>query len=234
MKQLIPTMDWFLRLVIFYSVGMYVAEIEIVNSANSLESPLFWLWSERVVASIFTLELIIRWLCRDYLKTGTGSRINSVKSLMFWVDMIAILPFWIGFFVPVEWLGLIRTLRILRLMKLYRYCKSLRKFIKGLMVAKSKLLGAATVVMIVVLFSMVAIHELEAKAQPESFGSLFDCLWYVMVTLTTVGYGDISPITHGGKIFAQFMMIAGLGVMASFIGIVGGAVLEEMKNDDDV
>lgn len=225
-KQVPNWFNYILRFLILYTVVMVFVEIDYVGSSDSVSGHPFFLWSERIVAFIFTLEFIIR--ARKGIKTGDSDRYPV--TLMGGIDLLAIIPFWAGFFVPVAWLGVIRSLRILRLLKLYRYSKSLQSFVGGLVRAKRQLGGVTIIVAVTIAFSAVAIYEFEKGSQPENFGTLTNCVWYTVVTLTTVGYGDISPITPGGKFFAQFMMLAGLGIMASFIGVVGGAVVAELED----
>ena len=95
----------------------------------------------------------------------------------------------------------------------------------------------ALIVVILGLFSAVGIHEIEKEAQPEVFGSLTDSLWWTTVTLMTVGYGDVTPITPMGKIFAQIVMLVGVALTAAFIGIVGSSVythMQQMEVDEEI
>ena len=89
------------------------------------------------------------------------------------------------------------------------------------------------IVLIFVLFSAVGIREIEREAQPQTFGSLFNSIWWAIVTLMSVGYGDAVPITSIGKAFAQFVMVVGVGLTAAFIGIVGSNVYSEVQNLED-
>ena len=145
------------------------------------------------------------------------------------IDFIAILPFWLGFIVPAEWLGLVRTLRVLRLLKWYRYSQSVRIFSHALFDCRRYLFGMTLIVVILGLFSAVGIYELEKEAQPEAFGSLTNSLWWTTVTLMTVGYGDAAPVTTMGKFFAQIVMLVGVALTAAFIGIVGTSVYSHMQ-----
>ena len=151
----------------------------------------------------FTLEYFMR--ARQagayYLKSGAG-----------FIDLIAVLPFWLGFFLPESWLGLVRSMRVLRLLKLYRYSKAMRVFLKALVGTKRHLGGMFLIVFIIMLFGAVGIHEIEKDAQPEQFNSLRNCIWWTVVTLMTVGYGDMYPITTMGKVFAEVLMVLGLAL----------------------
>ena len=222
-----PLAEITIQVFIVASVALYILEVDVGLSTDSLTGDPFWLWSERVIAGIFTVEFLMRWKI-------VGER--YIFSVVGVIDFIAILPFWIGFVVPMEWLGIIRTLRVLRLLKWYRYSLSVRTFMQALYYSKRYLIGMVLIVIILTLFSAVGIHELEKDAQPEQFGSLTDSLWWTTVTLMTVGYGDSTPATVGGKLFAQFVMLVGVALTAAFIGIVGSSVyvrMQEMEAEEE-
>lgn len=223
-----PLVELGLQFLIMASVVLYVLEVDFGQSAHSLEGDPFWLWAERLIAGIFTVEYLCRWR-----SLGNGYLLSVIGI----IDFVAILPFWLGFIVPEEWLGLVRTLRVLRLLKWYRYSQSVRIFSHALVDSRKHLFGMALIVVILGLFSAVGIHEIEKEAQPEVFGSLTDSLWWTTVTLMTVGYGDVTPITSMGKIFAQIVMLVGVALTAAFIGIVGSSVythMQQMEVDEEI
>ncbi|MDB4552784.1 ion transporter [bacterium] len=214
-----PVIERFIAFVIVGSVALYIVEVEYAGTDNSRQGHHLWLWIERIVASIFTIEYVLRarQIGTSYLKSRAG-----------FIDLIAFLPFWIGFFVPAVWLGLIRSMRVLRLLKLYRYSKAMRVFLQALIGSKKYLGGMLLIVFIIMLFGAVGIHEIEKEAQPD-FNSLANCIWWTVVTLMTVGYGDMYPVTPLGKVFAEFLMVIGVGLTASFIGIVGSNVYHNVQ-----
>ena len=179
-----PVIERFIAFIIVASVALYIIEVEYAGTDNSRQGHHIWLWIERIVASIFTIEYIMRarQLGPSYLKSRAG-----------FIDLIAFLPFWIGFFVPAVWLG-----------------------------------GMFLIVFIIMLFGAVGIHEIEKEAQPD-FNSLANCIWWTVVTLMTVGYGDMYPVTPMGKVFAEFLMVIGVGLTAAFIGIVGSNVYRNVQ-----
>jgi len=218
-----PAIEIALQVLIVISVALYIMEVDVGKAVHSLEGDPFWLWTERGIATLFTIEYIFRRkaLGKKYLWSTLGI-----------IDLIAILPFWLGFIVPAEWLGIIRTLRVLRLLKWYRYSASVRIFVHALNSSRQYLIGMALIVFILGLFSAVGIHELEKESQPENFGTLTDSLWWTTVTLMTVGYGDSTPVTPYGKLFAQFVMLIGVALTAAFIGIVGSSVFAHMQESE--
>jgi voltage-gated potassium channel len=215
-----PVIEVALLTLICCSVGLFILEVDIIKTVHSREGDPFWLWFERLAAGIFTVEFILRWraIGRAYPLSGMGL-----------IDAVAILPFWAGFLVPTSWLGIVRTLRILRLLKLYRYSRSVQVFLRALNYSRHYLSGMMLMVLILMLLSAVGIHVLEKDTQPEHFGSLSNSIWWTTVTLMTVGYGDAAPVTLQGKVFAQLVMIIGVALTAAFIGIVGSSVYNQMQ-----
>lgn len=219
---IIRYVDYVVKPLIWISVIAYLIEASI--SENSYESPWYFLWGERCVALIFTLEYIAR--CMRH----KGSVRNYVLSWFGLIDLVAILPFWIGFFVPTAWLSLIRTLRILRLLKFFRYSRSLQLVALGFYRAWPQVKSLTFAMMIVGLFSMAATYEAERYAQPEEFSNMFQAAWFTAVTVTTVGYGDISPVTIIGKIVCMGTFGIALTIFAGVVGVLGDSfhtILEE-------
>lgn len=142
-----------------------------------------------------------------------------------------ILPFYIGFFMSVESLGMVRSLRVLRLLKLTRYHVALDHLTASFKKVKNELTVVGLFVLILVVFGSTIMYELEHTAQPDKFSTHFDSLWWCMVTMTTIGYGDLAPITVAGRTVAMFMMFVGLSLVGTFISLIGSAML---KTDHDV
>jgi len=215
--------DRFLKFLILYSVGMYLFEM-ISGTQNSLEGHVFFLWSERIVAAIFTLEIFWR------MQKERGAYIWSV---MYWIDVLAIFPFWLGFGAPVKWLGIVRTLRVLRLLKFFRYSRGLQLVALGFYKAGAQLKYLAFPVLVAVIFSTVAMYEAEHLAQPESFSNLFKTFWFTMVTVTTVGYGDMSPITIPGQMIAMVTFLVVLSLFAGALGVMGSSMSKVLDDETD-
>jgi voltage-gated potassium channel len=226
-KELVPYLDRIVMPFVWLSVVLYLIEIS-TGSKHSHESHPFFLWAERVIAVIFTIEYIIRWMRDDGIRIS-----NYPKSALGIIDLIAILPFWFGFVAPAAWLGMIRTFRILRLLKMWRYSRSLQLISLGFYRAGHNLRSLATAMMVLFIFSTAAIYEAEKKAQPEAFDGLFNSLWFTAVSVTTVGYGDISPDTGPGKVIAMVTFgTAGL-IFAGVVGVVGASLSKVLEEEDD-
>ena len=212
---------------VYVSIVMYVVELSL-GGRDSRESPAIFLWTERIVAAIFTIEYAIRlWDSRRCVREYALGPLGAI-------DLMAILPFWLGFFVPVQYLGVIRTLRILRFAKFVRYSRSLQLVLLGFYRAWPSLRSLVMVFLAVGLFNTVLIYELERYAQPDAFGSLSNCAWYVLVSATTVGYGDMSPATWAGKLCASITLLApALMLYASIVGVVGTEFVKVVEEEID-
>jgi voltage-gated potassium channel len=204
-------------ILIAWSVITYLIEVDIQGSVNSVSGNLFFLWSERIVAVIFTIEYLLRW----YASPDRRKYPFTVWSL---IDLVAIIPFYLGFFIDAEYLGFIRSLRMLRPLKYIRYNKQMVRLVQALMTTWNELAVVGYLVFVVMLVGSVSMNAIEKDAQPEQFGSIANSAWWMWVTLTTVGYGDVSPVTPLGKCVAAVIMLFGLGMVAGTIGIIANVI----------
>ena len=147
------------------------------------------------------------------------------------IDLVSILPFYIAMGVDLRTIRAFRLLRLFRALKLVRYSQAIQRFHQALKIAKEELILYFIVTLMLVYFSAVGIYFFENEAQPEKFQSVFHCLWWAVATLTTVGYGDVYPITVGGRFFTFIMLLLGLGIVAVPAGVVSSALqtAREMK-----
>jgi voltage-gated potassium channel len=217
--------EWTVQGVIFYSIGAYYFEAELTEAHRLSSGSTFWLWNERAIAAFFTLEYLYRWA------TAPDRRRYPLTSMAI-VDLLAILPFFVGLVIDMRALRLVRTLRILRLFKLYRYNAALQKVIRGFSRVKHELAVVGFVLVIMILFSSVAMYEFEHETQPKAFARLPDAMWWSFVTLTTVGYGDIIPVTAGGRIIASITMTVGIGIFGTFISLIGSSFIDTMREEE--
>tara|TARA_R110002153_G_scaffold32246_1_gene97703 strand:+ start:274 stop:990 length:717 start_codon:yes stop_codon:yes gene_type:complete len=140
------------------------------------------------------------------------------------IDILAILPFYLNRFLDLRFLRAFRIFRIFRALKLIRYNKALNRFNVAFKIVKEELVLFFIVIIILLFITSAGIYSFENEAQPDVFKSVFHSAWWSIVTLTTVGYGDVYPITLGGKIFTFFVLIIGIGVIAVPAGLVGTAL----------
>ena len=224
-KRVIAVIDKIVKPIVVYSVAMLIFETEL-GTDNSYESHWFFLWSERVVASILTLEFVFRFHRAENKKMYLAT--------FGWVDLLAIAPFWIGFLVPLgllsySYLHLVRTLRILRLLKFFRYNRNLQLTALAYYRAWHRIKPLAFTTLILCLFTMVFLVEVE----PHNFPSIFNAAWFIEVTGTTVGYGDVSPDTWMGKGIMMVFMIAGLAIFAAVLSAINASFDETFADEEN-
>lgn len=149
------------------------------------------------------------------------------------IDLLAILPFYLAFLIPFD-LRLLRVLRLMRFLKLARYSPAMHTLVRVLANERRALLGALLLVMTALLFASSGMYYLEHAAQPDRFGSIPEAAWWAIVTLTTVGYGDVTPVTPLGRVFAGVVMLCGLVVLALPIAIIATGFSQEVNRRDFV
>jgi len=181
---------------------------------------------EIFTVAIFTLEYALRIIIAD-------KKINFIFSFFGLVDLFAILPFYLSTGIDLRSLRAFRLLRLFRAFKLLRYSKAVRRFHRALIISKEELILFSCVTVLLLYFSSVGIYYFENPAQPEIFSSVFHSMWWALESLTTVGYGDIYPITLGGRIFTFFVLIMGLGVIAVPTGLIASALSAARKEEEN-
>jgi len=123
-------------------------------------------------------------------------------------------------------------LRLFRVFKLVRYSKAIQRFHRAFVIAREELVLYFAVTLLLLYMAAVGIYFFENKAQPDVFTSVPHSLWWAVATLTTVGYGDVYPITAGGRLFTFLVLIIGLGVVAVPAGLVASALSKAREMDD--
>lgn len=175
---------------------------------------------------VFTLEYVLR----IYVSRHKTKFIFSFFGI---IDLLAILPFYLSFGVDLRSLRALRFLRLFRILKLARYNRALNHFSRAIKSAKEEILLFIFITLILIYFSAVGIYYFENEAQPQHFSSIFDSLWWAIITLTTVGYGDVYPITVGGKVFTFFILMIGLGIVAIPTGIISSALTKSVDKKEE-
>ncbi len=175
---------------------------------------------------VFTIEYIMR----IYI---AGNKLKFVFSFIGIIDFLAILPFYLTVGVDLRSLRALRFLRLFRILKLVGYNKAMNQFSRAIKSAKEQILLFIFITLILIYFAAVGIYYFENEAQPEHFTSIFDSLWWAIITLTTVGYGDVYPITVGGKVFTFFILMIGLGIVAIPTGIISSALTTSVDNKEE-
>lgn len=227
--------DIFLITLILTNVLLII--LETVPSISTQYRVVF-IYFELFSVVIFTIEYILRlWSCiEDEIDVTSGkkwTRMRWLFSPLGLIDLLAILPFYIFLFIPdgemsLLILRLFRGLRLLRILKLTRYSSALN-ILFSVLKREARVLTVTTFILAMVLvIASWGIYILEKVVQPDVFGSIPAAMWWAVVTLTTVGYGDVVPVTDGGKIFAGLISLIGIGMMALPAGILAAGFTSEV------
>ncbi|BDX07161.1 ion transporter [Planctobacterium marinum] len=182
---------------------------------------------------IFTIEYLARvWVCVEAPGADASQPIKTRLRYMFsavaLVDFLAIAPFYLTFFINID-LRYLRMLRMLRLLKLTHYFKGLDMFVCVLRKELPTIGAAIFTVMVLVVMSASIMYAIEHQAQPEVFGSIPSAMWWAVVTMTTVGYGDVVPVTVFGKFIAMFIMLLGVGIVALPAAMLAAKFGDELR-----
>lgn len=206
--------DLFIQALILLSLLCFSME-----TLPGLSSETHW-WLERIeiaTIAVFTVEYVLRlWVADQPLKYAT-----SFYGL---IDLLAIAPFYITAEIDLRPVRAFRFLLLFQAFKFVRYSKAIRRFHRAFLIAKEEIVLFICVTILLLYFSAVGIYYFEHAAQPQHFASIFHSLWWSLETLTTVGYGDIAPVTLGGKIFTFFILLIGLGIVSVPAGLVASAL----------
>lgn len=180
---------------------------------------------EIVSVIIFTIE----YLLRVYV---ASKKVKFIFSFYGIIDLMAILPFYLTFGIDLRSIRIFRLFRLFRVFKILRYSKAIQLFVKAFISIKEELVLFLILSTFLLFFSSVGIYYFENPAQPDVFASVFHSLWWAVATLTTVGYGDIYPITIGGKIFTSAMLFIGLGIIAVPTGLIASALTKTRNSKE--
>ena len=188
---------------------------------------------EVVCVGLFTVEYGLRVWASVEDRAGRyehplWGRLRYMATPMALIDLVAILPTWLAGLLPGDFL-LLRTLRILRVLKITRYSPALATFEIVLVNERRSLLAAATILAVALLLAAGTLHHLEGEVQPDAFGSIPAAMWWAIVTLTTVGYGDVVPVTAAGRIAGGLTAVIGLGMFALPTAILGAGFAHELQ-----
>lgn len=193
---------------------------------------------EAMTATVFVVEYCLRiFVARKPLR--------YIFSFYGLIDLLAILPYLLALSLDLRSLRAFRVFRVFRALKLLRYNRAINRFTVAARLVREELVLFLMVVAILLFLSSAGIYFFENQAQPKLFTSLFSSAWWSIVTLTTVGYGDVYPVTLGGKVFTFFILMLGVGMVTVPAGLVASALsqareieaeLEKKGNDsfDDI
>ncbi|HII06959.1 MAG TPA: ion transporter, partial [Methanotrichaceae archaeon] len=185
----------------------------------------FFLAFDLFSVAVFSIEYFLRvWSCTADERFGDSpimGRLRYMKTPLAIIDLVAVLPFYLPFFfVDLRFLRATRLFRLFRLFKMARYSESMRTLGRVLTLKKEELTITLFTLLILLVLSSSMVYNVEHKAQPEVFSSIPAAMWWGIVTLATVGYGDVYPITPVGKFIGALVILVGVGMFALPAGIL--------------
>jgi voltage-gated potassium channel len=216
-----PTNRFICALIVISSAFAIVeTEATIVELA-----PRFFVVAEIVFGVLFLCEYLTRLYAvgADPRYAGAVGRVRYALTPMALIDLCALLPLLLTSSANPMLLRLCRLIRILRLAKLGRYSLALQHLGEAMHMRRHELALSVLLILLVLIVSSTLVYFAEADEQPKQFGSIPRALWWAIVTLTTVGYGDVYPVTTMGRIFAGVTALAGVGLIAIPTGILASA-----------
>lgn len=174
-------------------------------------------WAEVVVVIIFTAEYLLRLV-------AAPNKPAFIFSFYGIIDLLAVLPFYLTTGLDLRSVRIFRCFRLFRILKLLRYSRALNHIKDAFYEIREELVLYLVSTGFLLYLAAVGIYYFEHEAQPEAFSSVFACLWWSVITFTTVGYGDVYPITVGGRVFTFLVLMIGLGVIAVPSGLIASAL----------
>jgi voltage-gated potassium channel len=209
-----------------------------LESVPTLRGPYESLFSavEYFSLVVFTVEYGLRLWCA--VEHGPNQHLSPLRARLKYalspagiIDLIAVLPFWFTFMLPND-LRLLQAFRIVRFFKIARYSPVMRSLLDVLYRERRALFGCLIIAMGTALVSGALMHLAEGRVQPDKLGTIPDALWWAVVTLGTIGYGDVVPVTALGKLIATGTIFLGVITFALPIGIIATAFSEQIHRRD--
>lgn len=230
--------DWTIMALIALSILSII--LESFSDINAKWNSAFRVF-EVITVAVFTVEYILRIWTADLLyPESMHPRLKYIFSFMAVIDLLAILPFYLPFVSAdlrfLRMMRLFRLFRLLQVFKLGRYFEALQVIVKVIQLSGPQLVMSVAICFFVMLFSAIVMYTVENPVQPEQFPNVIASIWWALCTLTTVGYGDVYPITAVGKIFASVISLVGIGIIAIPTGIIAAGfnqVIEKRKKADE-
>ena len=224
----------------FLNLGMLILiSLNVIAAMLETEGPLYSRYKiffdifEALSVTIFTLEYVVRiWTCTEYpeYSNPVTGRLRFALSPFMLIDLASFLPFYIPIWgLDLRMIRVIRLFRLFRVMKMGRYSRSLSTIQKVLRTKKEELGLTIFSGMLLLIIASSLLYILEHNAQPETFGSIPDAMWWGAITLTTVGYGDVYPVTALGKIVGALIAMLGIGLFALPAGIIASGFAAELQ-----
>ncbi len=217
-------------LVTLIVVNLVAVALELVPGLRAAYRPLF-ATIEYLSLVVFTVEYVLRIWCA--VEHGPHSHLTPLRARLTYlvspaglVDLIAVMPFWFSPLLPDD-LRVLQVFRIVRFFKITRYSPAMRSLLDVLYRERRGLFGCLVIALGTALVSATLMHLAEGKVQPDKLGTIPDALWWAIVTLGTIGYGDVVPVTALGKLIATGTIFASVIMIALPVGIIATAFADQ-------
>jgi len=222
-----------IALIILIVLNVIAVMLETVESIYPIYETEF-IYFDYISVAIFTVEYIARvWASVDAKppeerRSNWRERMNWILSPGAIIDFLAIAPFLLSIFFIID-LRFLRVLRLLRFLKLTRYSAALTMLLDVFRERANAFYAGFFILLVLLVVASSGAYLVERTAQPEAFGSIPHAMWWAVSTLTTVGYGDVTPVTPLGKIFGAFVTIIGIGMAALPAGILASGLADHLS-----
>jgi len=224
-------------IVTLIGLNVVMVIVETVDTVSQAYGPILHAF-EALSVVVFTIEYVLRlWSCTSdpAYRSPILGRTRFALSGFALVDLLAIAPFYLQLFLNLNptLVGAVRLFRLFRLFKMGRYIRSIRVLGAVVREKRSEMYLVVTVLVIVLIMISSLMYYVEHEAQPEAFSSIPAAMWWGMVTLTTIGYGDVFPVTTLGKFFGILIAMLGIGMFALPAGILSSGFTEAIARDSE-
>ncbi|HYP52092.1 MAG TPA: ion transporter [Pyrinomonadaceae bacterium] len=220
-----------MTLIVFNVLAVVLETVEEISRPLARVFQLF----EDFSVVVFTVEYVLRlWSCvsEPKYRHPVRGRLRYALTPLALIDLLAIIPFYLEFLpVDLRFVRVLRLFRLLRIFKLARYSASLRTLDDVVRSKKEELLVTLFIVAVMLVFAASAMYYAENEAQPDKFSSIPSSMWWGVTTLTTVGYGDVFPVTPVGRLLGAIIAVLGVGLFALPTGILASGFSEELRKN---
>ena len=183
-----------------------------------------------IILDLFELITVILFSIEQLLSIFlTSQPFKYLFSFYGLIDILAILPFYMTIGFDLRTVRVFSLFRLFRIFKLFKYGKAIERLVEAFAEIKKELMLFLIGTLFFIYLSSIGIYYFDSQAQPELFKSVFHCMWWAVTTLTTVGYGDMYPVTIGGKLFTTLIVFIGMGMVAVPTGLFASAVSKTFK-----
>jgi len=226
--------SWALTLMVLSNVLAVILEsVPAIEAQYGLALALFDAFS----ILFFSVEYLVRvWTAAEKRlhspATVTGRRLSYMLSFHGLIDLIAVLPFFLQSLLPGLDLRFLRVIRIMRILKLSHYSTALEDLLASVYAEKDAFISAIYLLALSILITACLMYYAEHALQPDKFGTIPDAMWWAIITITTVGYGDVTPVSSWGKLIGAFTALSGVFTVALLTGIVASAFATRVRTHE--